>query len=126
MQLTGFGASNRTSKIMLVALECGVEMNLNSIESMADTKTPAFLAKNPMGKIPLLETKDGVICESNAIMRHVCRLGNPALLGADAFAQALVNQTMDQIANELEPAVGIMVYGGYGFLDIVSTTLKQA
>jgi len=74
MQLTGKIGSSRTNKIILVGVECGVELEVKSIENMSETKTEEYLKKNPNGKIPMLETKDGVIYESNAIMRHVVRL----------------------------------------------------
>jgi len=34
------------------------------------TKTPEFLKMNPIGKVPVLETPDGPIFESNAIARY--------------------------------------------------------
>jgi glutathione S-transferase len=47
------------------------------------------MKKNPNGKIPILETSEGVIYESNAIMRHVARVsGHKSILGSDAFEQA--------------------------------------
>ncbi|KAI3805166.1 hypothetical protein L1987_27282 [Smallanthus sonchifolius] len=36
--------------------------------------TPEFLKMNPIGKIPVLETPDGFVFESNAIDRYVARL----------------------------------------------------
>lgn len=35
---------------------------------MFPIKSPAFLAKNPVGKIPILETPEGYLTESNAII----------------------------------------------------------
>ena len=36
-------------------------------------KTPEFLAKHPLGKVPTLETPEGCIYESNAILRFLAR-----------------------------------------------------
>ena len=33
-------------------------------------KTPEFLKKNPNGEVPLMETPDGPIYESNAIAKY--------------------------------------------------------
>jgi glutathione S-transferase len=44
-----------------------VEVDTNG----GETRTPAFLARFPMGKVPVVETDDGtVIVESNAILAH--------------------------------------------------------
>ena len=41
--------------------------------SLAETQTPEHLARNPHGKVPVLETDNGFIFESNAIMRYLAR-----------------------------------------------------
>jgi glutathione S-transferase len=44
-----------------------VEVDANS----GETRTPAFLARNPVGKVPTVELSDGtVLTESNAILAH--------------------------------------------------------
>jgi glutathione S-transferase len=44
-----------------------VEVDSNA----GETRTPEFLAKNPNGKVPIVELEDGaVITESNAILAH--------------------------------------------------------
>ena len=35
----------------------------------AASQTAAFLAKSPLGKVPVLETADGCLCEAGAIAR---------------------------------------------------------
>lgn len=35
-----------------------------------DNKTPEYLKKNPLGKVPVLDTPQGAIWESNAIARY--------------------------------------------------------
>ena len=45
--------------------------------------SPAFLALNPNGKIPVLETETGAIWESNAIMAHLARKTGSDLLPTD-------------------------------------------
>jgi glutathione S-transferase len=55
------------------------------------TRTPQFLAKNPNGKIPLLELDDGrLLAESNAILCYLAD-GTP-YLPAERFARAQVLQ----------------------------------
>jgi len=45
-------------------------------------KTTQFLDMNPLGKVPVLETPDGPVFESNAIARYVARLNNNTLYGS--------------------------------------------
>ena len=91
MKLNGISASIRTSKILLVAAEAKVELEMKNMKSIAETKSSDFLKLNPNGKIPLLETNDGPIFESNAIMYQVARIGGGQLLGNDALLKAKVN-----------------------------------
>jgi len=44
---------------------------------------PSFLALNPNGKIPVLETESGAIWESNAIMAYLARKAGSDLLPTD-------------------------------------------
>ena len=58
-----------------------------------ETRTSAFLAMNPNGRIPLLETEDGVfLSESNAILHYLAE-GSP-LLPSDRLEHAQVLQWM--------------------------------
>lgn len=43
----------------------------NSVTSAGEHKTPAFLAKNPLGKVPVLQDEDLVLSESGAILWYL-------------------------------------------------------
>jgi elongation factor 1-gamma len=82
-----------------------------------DNKTPEFLAKNPLGKVPVLETSHGCIFESNAIARYVARLRQDSdLYGTSFFESAQVDQWIDFCANELEPTRSIWLFPLMGFM----------
>lgn len=68
----------------------------------SENREPGFLAKNPLGGLPLLELDDGTcIAESVAICRYLELVHpEPPLLGRDAREQALVE--MWQRRTELE------------------------
>jgi glutathione S-transferase len=74
----------------------------------AENREPPFLAKNPLGGVPILELDDGsVISESVAICRYFEETQpEPPLLGRDARDRALVE--MWQRRMELELALPIM------------------
>ena len=56
--------------------------------------TPAFLDKNPLGLVPVLELPDGrTLRESMAICRYLEELHpQPSLFGADAWSRAQIEQ----------------------------------
>jgi glutathione S-transferase len=58
-----------------------------------ETRTPAFLAKNPNGRIPAVELDDGrVLFESNAILHYFA--DGTELAGRDAWERAQILQWM--------------------------------
>lgn len=61
-------------------------------------------SKNPAGKVPTLETADGVIYESNAIVRHIARVGGDkaALYGKSAFEAGLIDQWIEFAATSID------------------------
>jgi glutathione S-transferase len=77
--------------------------------TVGETRTPEFLAKNPNGRIPVLEFEDGrVLAESNAILFHLAE-GTP-YLSADAFARAQALQWMFFEQYSHEPNIAVVRY----------------
>jgi glutathione S-transferase len=77
-------------RLLLTQLQIPFELiELNILES--ETRTPEFLAKNPNGKIPLLEiAPDKFISESNAILYYLSQ--ETAYFPQDKYQQAQVMQ----------------------------------
>ena len=71
-------------------------------------KTPEFLAKNPSGKLPVLELEDGrCLGESVAICRYLEAIQpEPNLFGADAFELGHIDMRNRQIELELWSQIG--------------------
>jgi glutathione S-transferase len=70
------------------------------------TNSPEFLAKNPNGKVPLLELEDGrLLAESNAILLYLAE--GTRFLPEDRYERALVYQWMffEQYSHEPQIAV---------------------
>ena len=90
LKLNGFAASNYYNKVKLALLEKGVAFE--EVLTWAN-KAPELLAKSPLGKIPFLETENGIICESQVLLEYVeATYPQPALLPADPFAAAKVRE----------------------------------
>jgi glutathione S-transferase len=70
------------------------------------TRTPEFLAKNPIGKVPLLELSDGRhLAESNAILLHLAE--ETRYLPSDAFDRAKVYEWLFFEQYSHEPAIAV-------------------
>ncbi|KAL7235717.1 hypothetical protein ACSBR1_019081 [Camellia fascicularis] len=115
------GKTNKNAFKTLIAAEySGVQVELvQNFEMGVSNKTPEFIKMNPIGKVPVLETPDGPIFESNAIARYVARLksDNP-LCGSSLTECARVEQWIDfasleidaNILNWFRPRTGRAVY----------------
>jgi glutathione S-transferase len=73
-----------------------------------ENRQPAYLAKNPMGGVPILELDDGtVLAETVAICRYFEEIQpQPPLMGTDARDRAIVEMWNRRM--ELEVAIPIM------------------
>lgn len=67
-----YGAGARFLKAQLVADFAGVALEIPTFTSGITNRTPDYLAMNPLGKFPVLQTPEGAIFESSAICRY-CR-----------------------------------------------------
>ncbi|KAG2606715.1 hypothetical protein PVAP13_4NG212073 [Panicum virgatum] len=123
------GPGNKNAFKALIAAEySGVKIELTKNFEMGVTnKTPEFLKMNPLGKVPVLETPEGAVFESNAIARYVARLndGNP-LFGSSRIEQAHVEQWMDFAATEVDPGVAWYLYPRLGYIPYSQTTEETA
>ena len=71
-----------------------------------ETKKPEFLARNPMGQIPVVELDDGRhLAQSNAIIRYLAR--GSALLPDDAFTQAKIDEWLFWEQYSHEPYIAV-------------------
>jgi glutathione S-transferase len=100
LRLCGFAASNYYNKVKFALLEKGVEFEEKLV--WAD-RSPALIEKTPLGKIPFLETEQGVVCESQVIMEYLeDAYPRKRLLPADPFAAAKVRELVTFIELHLE------------------------
>lgn len=76
---------------MIAAKYAGVELNVNTLSGLADAKTPAMLAKFPLGKVPSFEAKEGPLFESSAIAYYAAAHCEK-LIGATPYEKASIVQ----------------------------------
>jgi glutathione S-transferase len=109
----GMSTSGNCHKVRLLLEQLGRPYTWIEVDSAnGGTRTPAYLAKNPNGKVPMLERADGaILVESNAIL---CWLAEgSAYLPADAWqrAQALSWLFFEQYSHEPYIAVARFIRG---------------
>ncbi len=96
-------------RVRIFLAEKGIEVPIVAVDIVnAENRQPAFLAKNPLGGVPILELDDGtIISESTAICRYFEELQpDPVLMGTDARDRAIVEMWLRRI--EFEVAFPIM------------------
>jgi elongation factor 1-gamma len=95
--------NSRATKILIAAEIANVPLEFKYI-GYENLKTKEFLAVNPFGRIPTLETPEGPIFESFAILRYIARKSN-SLYGKDAWEQAQIDTWLNMSLSELDPIV---------------------
>jgi glutathione S-transferase len=109
----GFSASGNCHKVKLLLEQLGREYRWIEVDSsVGETRTDAFLAKNPNGKVPMIELDDGrMLVESNAILCWLAE-GTPYFAG-DSWqrAQALSWMFFEQYSHEPYIAVARFICG---------------
>ena len=109
----GMAMSGNCYKLRLLLEQLGRPYRWIEVDSArGETRTPEFLARNPNGKVPLIELEDGrVLVESNAIL---CWLADgTAYVPEDAWqkAQALSWMFFEQYSHEPYIAVARFIRG---------------
>lgn len=113
------GAPN-TARIRIVLTEKGLEDKVEFISVdliAAEQKQSAFLAMNPIGKIPVLVLDDGLlISESTAITEYLDNLhGDPTLTGKTPREKAMIHMMQRRVEMLLlEPLDDFFHYGTPG------------
>ncbi|MCS0503018.1 glutathione S-transferase family protein [Ancylobacter mangrovi] len=99
--------SGNCYKVRLVAAHTGRALERVTVSSRdGSTRTPAYLAMNPIGKVPAVKLADGrFLAESNAIMLHLAE--GTALLPADAYDRAKAYEWLFFEQYSHEPAIAV-------------------
>ncbi len=109
----GYSSSGNCHKLRLLLTQLEREFKWVEIDSTAGaTRTPEYLAKNPNGKVPMIELEDGrIMTESNAILCWLAE-GTPFWTG-DAWQRAQVLSWLffEQYSHEPYVAVARFIRG---------------
>ncbi|HEY6893026.1 MAG TPA: glutathione S-transferase family protein [Rhodanobacteraceae bacterium] len=109
----GYSPSGNCHKLRMLLGHLGREYRWVEIDSPhGGTRTPEYLAKNPNGKVPMIEADDGrVMVESNAILTWLA--DGTKYFGGDAWdrAQTLAWMFFEQYSHEPYVAVARFICG---------------
>lgn len=104
MILHSFVGDSATSKVLVCASFCGIDLSVNLVK-LNDLRTKEFKKKVALQRMPILDLDaDTSIAESSAIVRHLARKSSNQAYGQTLYQQALTDQWLDLTENELEPA----------------------
>ncbi len=93
-------------KVRLALAQLGIPVAYEVVDfQKGETRAPGFLAKNPMGQIPVLELTDGTyLRESNAILYWLAE--STHLMPADALSRARFVQWAMFEQNHIDKVIG--------------------
>jgi glutathione S-transferase len=115
-------------RVRVFLAEKGISVPLVQVDmSKLEHKTAAFLAKNPSGKIPVLELDDGTcIGESVAICRYFEAVQpEPSLFGRTPVEIGRIDMANRQLEFELLTQVGISWVNGPVVAQLAAGRFKQ-
>jgi glutathione S-transferase len=104
MKLYEFTQAPNPRRVRIFLAEKGITVPNEQVNlAAADNRKPEFLAKNPMGGVPVLELDDGTfIAESVAICRYFEESHpEPRLMGVDAKDKAVVEMWQRRMEFEI-------------------------
>ncbi|MDI4656815.1 glutathione S-transferase family protein [Xanthobacter autotrophicus] len=97
-------ASGNSYKARLMLAQLGRPFRLVEVDIFAgENRTPEFLARNPEGRVPLLEVDGRFLAESNAILFYLAE--GTRFLPTDAFDRAEVLRWMFFEQHSHEPGI---------------------
>ncbi|HSR97330.1 MAG TPA: glutathione S-transferase family protein [Kofleriaceae bacterium] len=109
MKLYDFPFSPNCRKVRAVAYELGIALDHVHVDLLTGgSRTPAYLARNPNGRVPVLEDGDLVLWESTAIIRYLAA-GSPLLPTARRAAAEVDRWISWQLAH-LGPAMSKVAF----------------
>ena len=111
MKLYGYYRSSASYRIRIVLNAKGIDWEYISVRlDKGEQAEPDYLAKNPMGFVPLLDTGDVQLAESAAIAEYLeVTHPEPALLPADLIDRSRVQQLQHIIGSGVQPLTNLRI-----------------
>ncbi len=97
----------------IVLEEIGAPYEIEAVNLKAgEQRRPEFLARNPKGAVPALDTDHGVLTENTAILTYLAAIHPEAGLAptGDAWAQAGLTSFLSFLASSIHPNIGKLLF----------------
>jgi glutathione S-transferase len=109
MKLYDFAPSPNCRKVRAIAYELDIPLEYVPVNLIrGETRLPAFVAKNPNGRVPLLEDGELLLWESNAIIGYLA--AGSALVPNDRRERAEVDRWLAWQLAHLSPAIRMVAF----------------
>ncbi|TDG11363.1 glutathione S-transferase family protein [Seongchinamella unica] len=127
LKLYGFSSSNYYNAPKLALLEKGVPFQeVVSYTGVGPKYRPEYLDKSPLGKVPCLETPEGFISESRAILEYIERAyPTPTLLPGSPFDVGKVQELSQFIELYFELVARRLIPNLLGGMEPDPTVLQE-
>ena len=123
LRLCGFHISNYHNKVRLALLEKGIAFDEDP--NCKPSQKDEWLARSPVGKVPIVETESGSLAESQVICDYLeDAYPQVPLYPKDPMAKAKVRELITVVELHLE-LVARRLYGGVFFGGTVSDETKK-
>ncbi|MBB5191094.1 glutathione S-transferase [Silvimonas terrae] len=115
LKVWGRRNSLNVQKVMWIIGELELEHeHINAGGAYGGLNTPEFLARNPHGKIPVIDHDGVVVWESQAILRYLgATFGEGSLWATDPAERAVADGWLDWSLATLQPAFIDLFFGFY-------------
>jgi glutathione S-transferase len=104
--------SQHSRRVVMAILELGLDVEIKVVDfTKGEHKSPAYLAHNPNGKVPVLEDGDFWLWESNAIMAYLAdKKPGQSLYPTDAKQRADVHRWLFWESAHWNPACAHLTF----------------
>jgi len=111
MKLYDYWRSSAAYRVRIALALKGIEVERQAVDlRLGEQSLPAYLSHNPQGLVPALETMQGVLCQSLAIIEYLEEAHpEPPLLPADPWARAQIRQMALVVACDIHPLNNLRV-----------------
>jgi glutathione S-transferase len=107
--------SSNSRRALMTALHLGIPLERTVVDlAKGEQKLPPHLARNPNGRVPVLDDDGFLLWESRAIMKYLAeRTPGQTLYPSEPRARADVDRWLFWCAAHLSPALGVLTFENF-------------